>query len=95
MYCSRTRQEIWSWQSVWKTLQRTGDKEERGNRLRCILWEDLLQPYNNLIYACDDDSSDEDDDDQTENENHNTNENVTDRSNRQNELPDHNKFTHV
>ena len=72
-------------------------EKERGNRRACILWGKFLQPYNNLIYASDDDSSDEDDndDDQTENENHTTNENVTDRSNRQNELPDHNKFTQV
>ena len=70
-------------------------REETGERVFCE--EDFLQPYNNLIYASDDDSSDEDDDDddQTENEKHTTNENVTDRSNRQNELPDHNKFTQV
>ena len=70
-------------------------REEKGERV--FSEEDFIQPYNNLIYASDDDSSDEDDDDddQTENENHTTNENVTDRSNRQNELPDHNKFTQV
>ena len=70
-------------------------RDEKGERV--FSEEDFIQPYNNLVYASDDDSSDEDDDDddQTENEKHTTNENVTNRSNRQNELPNHNIFTQV
>ena len=70
-------------------------REKTGERV--FSEEIFIQPYNNLIYASDDDSSDEDDDDddQTENEDHTTNENVTDRSNRQYELPDHCKFIQV
>ena len=73
----------------------TKKRDEKGERVFCD--EDFLQPYNNLVYASDDYSSDENDDDDTQNEyeQDTTNDNVMNGSNSQNKLPNHNNFTQV